>query len=381
MDKILLIGIDGLDRFVSSGLTERCPVLNSLVTCAAKVKTESQRLMSWDMVWDQVLSGISSPKAGRYARLTEIFPGKGVSIRVFGEPFEKMEGDISPQAVCERDKNLLLTAIAEYPAARADVNVVALNGLNSVLSCGGEETVYWENVEAGLSPLLADQRENTIVFLFAPFSQNLATQGIRINQWLLEQGYLTVDTMGTIDKAGSKAWFDAENGGIMLGQSASLDVLGVLQEALGKLKVFAKRGSDLKVVSFEDLYPTDDRSQEDPVLYITPKNTKTYLEETLCPDGTQDTVKVLLENAVEVRATQGLLYVSGYHIDTEKELAGVALTAVAPTIMEFLGITPLWKMQEHSFVPQIKERLVSEEASSGSGAGDAVRSRLEALGY
>ncbi len=379
MNRILLIGVDGLDRYCLDHKSNDCPTLNKLMENAAKGTVEGRRMMPWDMVWRQALSGMETLRVKDEFLLTEMFPKMGVRINVIGEVSAIPAAHVDAGCAGERDRQLLLAGIPQYPADRADVTVIAVRGFFEAELSEDQKARYWKQIEAGLAALMADQRENTIVMLFHPFSHVKAAQGIRVNQWLCEQGFAVGDAHGQVDKNRSKAWFDAKSGGVYLNPTSERGVLEDVYAGIERLKVYARRGSDLRVTLFEDLYPGEQSNSCEPDIYVVPKNAKVYLEEKLAPkpeDG------VMQNTEAEVVTSRGALFVSGYQVDTERQLENVSLLSIAPTMMDILTITPTWRMQEHSMKRQFARVETNvKEAAADMGGEAAVRSRLEALGY
>lgn len=376
MNRILLIGVEGLDQLVEDGDLGSYPQLEKMISKATYGVLESKLPQTWESSWVKILSGIDSPKVCSNKYLTSILSKMAVTIALHGNLSEnELENPLTPSSILEKTRETLESSLAQKPVDLQDVTIIALKHYFEYLELGGDASKFWHLVNEGLTSLVASMPENTIFILFSPYTQQEASKGIRLGQWLADKGL-----KAKISKAPGLSTFE-----ISFSQKPKKEDLEALLTEIADLRFYARRGGDLRVFEFADLYDLKAKTENSPDLYLLPKNEKIYLD----PDFDEnkknepsnlDSYKV--STPTVSRSVKGVIYFSGYQIQEEKDLGEISILAVAPTVMDLLRLEPYWEMQEHSIYKRIVEsRLVETSEHSGGDAAAAVRSRLEALGY
>lgn len=383
MDRALIIGIDGLNRLIELDNLEKYPALKKLIDNSASGKLENEVPLSWELSWYHALAGIQSTLVDREGLITEFLPYKGISVQFIASPFSSVEDwESSSSCPLKRDQEYLLKSISKDPVDRVDLMVIALNGLDEFCKIEGSQDEYWAGIDSSLAKLLEGQTENTIVILFTPNIHNTTNKGILINQWLIDKGYALTKAQGEskgIDTEKSLCWYDASINGLRLAKEYEEEKKVNLINDLRQLKVYAKRGGDLKTIAFEDVY-SNEKQENDPDIYLTSKKTDVYLSASLS-DNKENGSEYSCSETCQINYPEGMIYVSGYKVEPNKDLTNISLLALAPTIMDYFNIRPIWQMQRHSFKYQFIKKDAQMEQADSDDAGAAVRSRLEALGY
>ena len=81
------------------------------------------------------------------------------------------------------------------------------------------------------------------------------------------------------------------------------------------IKKFSKRGSDIKILEYGEIYSTA-RSENDPEYLIIPKAKGLSLSETLSSDDNSEANYISAQEAI-ARSTDGVIYVSGYQVEED----------------------------------------------------------------
>lgn len=357
MDRIVLLGLDGLSAISSRDDLEAYPAFQRLLMQAAKGSLENELPCSRNMAWKLALCGsMQAVEAGKCPCKT--LPARGISVACI---HTAPQAGLSAEEILANDVNSVLAGIPNKPVDRKDLLIINLEGYSAFLQQGGDADVYVQALDEALQKLLAGLSDNSIYFVVEPVALLESETGIGINAWLAENG--------------KGAHFEADSCLLSFPQGDPTlreETLG----ALKGLKVYAKRGGDLKIVECQRLPEAMLGSKSAPEsVYLAPKKESVYLDAEA--------------GELEVRApryyygTDGLLFISGYKVDESRELQNVSLLSIAPTILDCLNLDRDWDMVRYSIKAQFSLRVFEEQASAASGNGDenAVRSRLEALGY
>lgn len=372
MDRIALIGIEGLNNLSTRDDLEALPAFNKLINHAAKGNLENEIPLDWDLAWKLSLSGsIKAIESGKNL-ITEL-PKRGIST-LFLSTEHPIEAP-AEQVLAENVKSVL-QGVPQKPVDQVDLLVLELTGYRAYLEKGGDENQYWNELDAALGKLLDSLAENTVIFTLAPVDTLVSNTGIRITDWLAKQKFYDAE-----DESATLVRFE-EGVGLIGFTEKGLEARETILENLRNLKLFARRGGDLRVVEIESLPERMIAAdQNESSVYISPKKTTIYLDfDSTALSAVED--KFQTNQSKTFFSTQGSIFVSGYKVDLEKELADISVLSIVPTLRDCFNLEPDWEMVRNSFKYQFSLRVIEEQASANdSGDESAVRSRLEALGY
>lgn len=366
MDRIALIAIEGLNEISTREDLDTFPAFSELLVRAAKGVLSNELPLNWHQAWKLALSGsYKAIEAGN--NLINDLPKRGISTlslsktQTLETPAEQILAD---------NVDTVLQGIPRKPVDRVDLLVLEITGFSAYLKNGGNPEHYWTELDKALKQLLESFTENTVVFTIAPVDTVSSETGILLARWMDTEA----DTLVELDETNSLLHFSQK----------ALEVRDELLEKLRNLKVFARRGGDIRVVEVKSLPEKMIPSwQNEESVYLLPKKDSIYL------DFARDTANNEQEAGnYQVKAPKtfyspnGSIFVSGYKVDTEKVLEDISVLSIVPTIRDCFNLEKDWDMVRNSFKYQFSLRVVEEQASVSSGGDEsAVRSRLEALGY
>lgn len=369
MDRIALIGIEGLNNLSEREDLESFSAFDKLVNQAAKGVLENEIPLNWDQAWELALSGsYKAIEAGK--NLVKDLPKRGISTLFLSK---EHQSEAPAEQILADNVTTVLQGIPQKPVQLMDLLVVELKGYSDYLAKGGDLDQYWKELDAALGKLLESFAENTVIFTVAPVDTTSSSTGIGFTKWLVDQNYVNLD-----NDADSLVKYDPEQG-LLTYSEQRLEEREAFLDALRSLKVYARRGGDLRVVEVKMLPERMIRSDQDGEnVYVSPKRATIYLDaEVPVADG--ENLKV--DGSKTFFSNNGSIFVSGYKIDLEKELADISVLSIVPTIRDCFNLEADWEMVKNSFKYQFSLRVVEEQAAAASGDESAVRSRLEALGY
>lgn len=371
MDRIALIGIDGLSDLSSREDIDSFPAFNKLISLAANGVLENEIPLTWDRGWELALHG-SVKAIEENKNLINVLPTKGISTRYIYKASSK---ESTAEQILANNVESVLQSVPKFQADRVDLLVIQLRGFYSFLEKGGNPDPYWQELDKAFGNLLDSLSENTIFFTIAPVNLVESNTGIYLNQWLMDEGYTDIVQQNepTVE------FIEAEN--LLRFSGKGLEQREEVLEKLRTLKVYARRGTDLKVIELQSLPENLISSHiNENSAYISTKKETIYLDSRLV--SSSDTQRIQSSSHKNFYSSNGQIFVSGYKVDGEKSLKDLSVLSIVPTIRDCFNLEHDYNMIRSSFKYQFSLRVVEEKAS-GSGDGDesAVRSRLEALGY
>lgn len=370
MDRIALIAIEGLNEISTRDDLDTFPAFNKIINHAAKGVLSNELPLNWNQAWKLALSGsYKAVEAGK--NLINNLPKRGISTLSLSKTHtaETPAGQILADNV-----NTVLQGIPKKPVDRVDLLVLEITGFSTYLESGGNPELYWTELDKALNQLLETFSENTVVITITPVDTVSSETGILLAQWLEAENYLRTDTLVKIDKTDSLLHFSQKG----------LEVRDELLEKLRNLKVYARRGGDIRVVEVKRLAEKMIPSwQNEESVYLSPKKASIYLDFTpTLASNQQEAGNFQVKASKTFYSSTGSLFVSGYKVDTDKELDDISVLSIVPTIRDCFNLEQDWDMVRNSFKYQFSLRVVEEQASvNAEGDESAVRSRLEALGY
>lgn len=370
MDRIALIAIEGLNEISTRENLDTFPAFNELVNHAAKGVLTNELPLNWPQAWELVLGGsYKAIEAGK--NLINDLPKRGISTLSLSKTHT---AETLPEQILADNVKTVLLGIPKKPVDRVDLLVLEITGFSTYLKNGGDPEQYWTELDNALKQLLETFAENTVVFTIAPVDTVSSETGILLAQWLEAENSLQPEALVEIDKTDNLLHFSQKG----------LEVRDELLEKLRNLKVYARRGGDIRVVEVKSLAEKMIPSwQSGESVYLSPKKASVYLDFTSTPaNNRQEAGNFQVKAHKTFYSSDGSLFVSGYKVDTEKELEDISVLSIVPTIRDCFNLEQDWDMVRNSFKYQFSLRVVEEQASaSAEGDESAVRSRLEALGY
>ena len=380
MNRVVVLCIDGLDRLIQSDSVDQYGAISGLLEDATHGRLESIMPLSWELAVSHLLSGINKAQPDKHDQLSHFLPDMGIAVKHFSAI--DMSSRIGHRDLLASDVTVLDMACEACHNYLQDVLILELSGYYDYVEGGGTGHSYWSSIDAGLESLLSLMPDNTIWLLIVPSICEGTDKCFFVNDWLKSKGYLLPSSQSNqnVDTADSICKYRAKDSSLHFGSSVKGEdrerVIGEIQS----IKHFARRGGDLRLFSFEELYD-EPKYEGAPDYFVLPRVKRLKLSDELLGQG-ETSHSHFSKVEANTRSSEGMLFVSGYQIEARKKLRSNDLLAIAPTVMALLTLKPRPEMQRHPFHKQFLEQVIMvDDASGHDDLGGAVQSRLTALGY
>ena len=239
---------------------------------------------------------------------------------------------------------------------------------------------------------------DTVLFLLSAFSLQRCDGRINLNEWLIQEGYMTLYEYPSqptglkdlnVNWTNTKAWSTGDSGQIYLNlkgrESEGIvdpnDYDKVLDELADKLQgITDERGKGLNTeVFWRDDIHSGPYAEYGPDLFVRFNGYRWNTNE-LVGHGRGNLYSFDTKEAPgdESHGPYGYFSIAGRDIPPKGKLKGISLLNSAPTILDIMGVKIPEDMEGSSILEMAREK---KEEKPPAKVESAVRSRLDLLGY
>lgn len=257
---------------------------------------------------------------------------------------------------------------------------------------------YYKFIDERVGEARASLPHHTALIVYADYSSQRLDGDIGLNEWLVQQGYLTLADYPSeptafckckIDWSKTKLWSAGSAGKIYVnlkgreaqGTVGANDYDGLINELMGRLATLPGEGGkklNTRVFRRDEIH-FGPYAQFEPDVFV-------------CFDGyrwnTSERIghgkgKLYSHDAgSESNGTAHGLYtyfcMAGPDVPANGEITGASLLDIAPTVLDLMGLEIPWEMEGASVLATTEQRVGPQYYGK---RGEALKSRLESLGY